>query len=144
MAGDQTYTNHARVVPLYHYVTFPIVTINFGWQLSRLSDGVSAGVVIDVLTAAAIVLMAFYLRAFALRAQDRVIRLEMQIRLRERIPAELHPRIDDLTIDQLVALRFAGDDELAALTTRVLDEGIRDRKSIKKLVANWKADDLRV
>ena len=65
---------------------------------------------------------------FALRVQDRVIRLEMRLRLRELLPPDLVPRISELRPRQLVALRFAGDRELPALTRRVLDERLRGRE----------------
>ncbi len=75
--------------------------------------------------------------------QDRVIRLEMRLRLAGLLPADLQARIQELTVDQLVSLRFASDAELPGLTRKVLDDKITDRKSIKKLVKDWQADWMR-
>ncbi|GAC1702590.1 MAG: hypothetical protein NVS9B4_08300 [Candidatus Acidiferrum sp.] len=75
--------------------------------------------------------------------QDRVIRLEERLRCQRLLPPGLQPRIGELTEGQLVALRFASDEELPGLTQRVMDEKIVGRAAIKKLVKNWKADHLR-
>ena len=82
-------------------------------------------------------------RIFVLTVQDRLIRLEERLRLQSLLPSDLQPRIGELNVGQLVSLRFAGDDEVAGLTRKVLDEKIKDRKSIKQLVKHWKADYLR-
>jgi hypothetical protein len=87
--------------------------------------------------------LALLARTFAVRVQDRVIRLEMRLRLRELLPPDLVPRISELRPRQLVALRFAGDRELPALTRRVLDERLQDGKAIKQLITDWQADHLR-
>ena len=97
--------------------------------------------VLAALVAAAMVITIFLARVFALKVQDRVIRLEMRLRLRELLPADLAPRIAELTPGQLVALRFAGDRELPALVRRVLDERLQERKAIKQMIADWQADD---
>ena len=75
--------------------------------------------------------------------QDRVIRLEMRLRLEQVLPADLKPRIPQFTVNQLVSLRFASDAELPDLVRRVLDEKMNNRKSIKQLIKTWKADYLR-
>jgi hypothetical protein len=83
-------------------------------------------------------------RQFVVTLQDRVIRLEMRVRMNDVLPAELRARANQLTVRQLIALRFAGDAELPALVGTVLDERIGDAKAIKKMVTNWQADHLRV
>jgi hypothetical protein len=93
--------------------------------------------------AAALVLAAFYGRIFALRVQDRVIRLEMQLRLQSLLPPDLRARISEFTVAQLVALRFASDGELPALARKVLDEHLVERKAIKKMIRDWQPDMLR-
>jgi hypothetical protein len=85
-----------------------------------------------------------FVRTNSLRVQDRIIRLEMQVRLRQVLPADLQARIGELSLSQLVSLRFASDAELPALTRRVLDEKLTDRKAIKMLVTDWQADSFRV
>jgi len=142
--SEQNFKNHMKLVPAFHYFAMPVLVFNFFWMLSRLRYGVTRHAVADVLVAAAIVVLLFCARLFALKAQDRVIRLEERLRYERLLPADLKPRIGEFSVDQIVALRFAGDDELPALARKVLDEKIGDRAAIKKLVQHWKADHLRV
>jgi hypothetical protein len=88
-------------------------------------------------------MVALFARGFAVGVQDRVIRLEERLRLAELAP-DLKPRLHTLTIDQVVALRFASDAEAPALTRKVLDEGLTDRKAIKRLVQAWRPDHARI
>jgi hypothetical protein len=140
----QSFENHARIVPLYHGVLFPVLALNFGWAAYRVFTSPSGDTAAAFLLAIALVILALYARGFALSVQDRVIRLEMRLRLQTVLPADLRPRIGDFTLDQLVALRFASDEELPALAATVLRDGVEDRKAIKKMVRNWQADHLRV
>jgi hypothetical protein len=80
---------------------------------------------------------------FALKVQDRVIRLEERLRCQRLLPADLQPRITEFAAGQLIALRFASDAELPALARKVLDEKLTERKAIKQLIKNWKPDYLR-
>ena len=139
----QNFRNHARYVPFYHYVVYPILLLNFGWAAWSLRD-VSFPAVLDALVAAALLLLTYYVRSFALKAQDRVIRLEMRLRMRELLPEELQGRIGEFTPTQMVGLRFAGDAELAALARRVLDENMTRAKPIKRLITDWQGDHYRV
>ena len=140
----QTYASHVRYVPLFHFVAFPIFAANFFRAAILAFRAPSVDSVLAVLVAFALIILFFAARLFALTAQDRVIRLEMQLRLKELLPPSLQPRIKDFTPAQLVALRFAGDGELAALAETVLRDNIQDRKAIKLLVKDWKGDFLRV
>jgi len=97
----------------------------------------------SILLAAALLIGFLYARLFSLRVQDRVIRLEERLRCQRLLPADLRPRIAEFTSGQLVALRFASDEELPALARKVLGEKLTERKAIKKLVKNWKPDYLR-
>jgi hypothetical protein len=85
----------------------------------------------------------FAARVFALTVQDRVIRLEMRLRMKDVLPADLQPRILEFTPGQLVALRFASDGELPDLARAVLKDGIKDKKTIKQMITHWQADELR-
>lgn len=140
---SQTFENHARFVPAFHYFALPVLVINLFWSLYRMVRGFSADTVFAVALAAALIVVALYARLFALTVQDRVIRLEMELRLEKLLPAELRPRIGELTVGQLVSLRFAPDGELPALTRKVLDEKRLTRKEIKQLIQQWKPDLLR-
>ena len=97
----------------------------------------------SVLMAAALFFGVVYGRLFALRVQDRLIRLEEQLRYERVLPEELRWRSDELTVNQFVSLRFASDEELPALMRKVLDEKLTERKEIKQLIKKWKPDYLR-
>jgi len=140
---EQSLKNHARIVPLYHYFALPIAALNAAWLVYRALTRPSWDAAIAALMGLALVLMFLLARVFALTVQDRVIRLEMRLRLRELLPADLQPRLGEFTRNQLVALRFASDSELPALARRVLDERLDDRKAIKTLIEHWQADNLR-
>lgn len=139
----QTYKNHAKIVPLYHYVVFPLLVINLVFAIKTAVTEPAVATVVAAATALALVFLFFFARGFALKVQDRVIRLEMRMRLRELLPAALHPRINEFTAGQLVALRFASDAELPELAEKVLRDRITDKKAIKLMVQHWTADDLR-
>jgi hypothetical protein len=140
----QSLANHARMVPLYHYVALPILLINLLWSLYRAVTSFSADAAIGALVAFALLLVAFFARVFALGAQDRVIRLEERLRMQRLLPDDLKPRINDLTTDQMIALRFASDAELPELTRKVVDENIGERKAIKQLIKSWRSDHQRL
>jgi Family of unknown function (DUF6526) len=139
----QNFENHTRLVPPYHMFVIPIFMINFIWRLVQLKDGVTFASIMNVLLGVAFVILVLYARLFTLTVQDRVIRLEMRMRLERLLPVDLRSRIPEFTVAQLISLRFAGDEELAALARQVLDEKLNDRKSIKRRIKNWQADILR-
>jgi hypothetical protein len=139
----QNFENHAKFVPAFHVVVLGIFTINLGWSLYRVAHAFSAESVLSLLLAIAFILLAFYSRTFALTVQDRVIRLEMRLRMLQILPAELRSRVPEFSVHQLVALRFASDAELPALAKKVLDEKLNDRKAIKKMIREWQPDFLR-
>jgi len=139
----QNFENHTKIVPAFHYFILPVLTLNLGSAIYRVSFFFSADAVISLLLAAALVLLALYGRMFALKVQDRVIRLEMQLRLQSLLPADQRTRIPEFTLSQLVALRFASDLELPELARKVLDEKLHDRKAIKRMIQNWQPDLLR-
>jgi hypothetical protein len=140
---SQSFANHTKVVPPFHFVVLGIFTINLGWSIYRIAHAFSAESVISLLLAIAFILAALYGRLFALTVQDRVIRLEMRLRMMQLLPADLRSRIPEFTVSQLVALRFASDGELPALARKVLDEKLTDRKTIKQMIQNWEPDFLR-
>ncbi len=141
---EQNFENHAKMVTGYHGITMALVAIVLIWSAARLVGDFSGQRIVDLVFVVAVILIGFYARAFALGVQDRVIRLEERLRMERILPEELEARVHELTTDQLIALRFASDEELADLTRRVLDEGIADRKTIKKAVTHWRADHQRI
>ena len=140
----QTYANHRRFVPLYHFVALPILSANFiYWVQLILRWGYSNQRLAHAATGAALVIIGFSARVFALKVQDRVIRLEMRQRLREVLPADMHGKIAGLTARQCVGLRYASDAELPSLVNTVLKDNITSADPIKKLVKDWQPDDHR-
>ncbi|HXQ25578.1 MAG TPA: DUF6526 family protein [Candidatus Acidoferrales bacterium] len=139
----QNFENHAKFVPAFHFVAVPIFLINLIWSIYRVVHAFSAESVIALLVALALLLLGFNARLFALTVQDRIIRLEMRLRLQQLLSADLRTRIPEFEVGQLVALRFASDAELPELARKVLQDKLTDRKVIKKLVRDWQADYLR-
>ena len=143
-AAEQNFANHTRIVPAYHYGIYGILGVNFLWQVWRLFTRFSGDQAVAVLVAIALPLIALYARVFALRAQDRVIRLEERLRLEQVLPEDLRAPARNLHPGQLVGLRFASDDELPELVRWVLAGDVRDRQAIKQRIRTWRADHLRV
>jgi hypothetical protein len=139
----QTFANHGRIHPVYHFVLLPLLFINLivaiVW-LVREPGFVSAW---DVVMAVALVILAGLVRVNPMKVQDRVIRLEERLRLYALLPESQRSRIPELTEDQLVGLRFAPDDELPALAERAWTEKL-SRKDIKKAINRWRPDYWRV
>jgi hypothetical protein len=142
---EQSYSNHGRIVPMYHYVTAGLLQLTFigacvnlyqSWgDHSRLY---SASLLVTLTFAT--MLVALFARSFALRAQDRAIRAEEQLRHYVLTGKLLDPR---LTVPQIVGLRFASNEEFAALAQRAADQGLSP-KDVKRAVRNWRADTYRV
>jgi len=142
-ARPQNLANHVRFVPLYHLLLTLLLLANLVIRVRALLLGFTELRVASLCVAVALLLLFFYARQFAVTVQDRVIRLEMRLRLERLLSADLKGRIQDLTPDQFISLRFAGDEELPALVREVLEKNITDRKEIKRRVKNWQADHLR-
>ena len=143
MSKPQNYSNHTKIVPLFHLFVLPVLFVNVGWAIARLIHEISFATVFGLILAIALLTGFTYARLFALKVQDRIIRLEMHLRLEKILPADLRPRIGEFTIDQLIAMRFASDQEMPELARKVLADRIPDRKTIKKMVQNWQADEAR-
>ena len=143
-APPQDYDNHRKFVRGFHLVALPILLVNLIYSAYVAVTSFSVDSVIGLLLAFALMMVAFYARTFALGAQDRVIRLEERLRLRDLLPPEQQATIGELTTGQLVALRFASDAEVGALVATVSSEGIEDRDEIKKRVTSWRADHQRI
>ena len=141
---SQSFTNHARLVPGFHYGVIGALSLNFLWSMVRLFRVPGLDAVVGVITAVGLLGLLFYARMFPLRAQDRIIRLEMSLRLASLLPADLRARAASLRPGQLVALRFASDAELPGLVRQVLDENLTDRREIKRRIREWQSDHFRV
>jgi hypothetical protein len=139
----QTLPNHSRLDPLFHFIVLPVFflsaiggTIHFLWHPSWCSA------LFFVISVAAIIAVT-KIRTYALKVQDRVIRLEERLRLSTLCPEPLRSRILELTEAQLIALRFASDAEAPGLAQRALTEKL-SRADIKKAIQNWRPDNWRV
>jgi hypothetical protein len=139
----QTYKNHLRWLPPFHFFVLPVLLLNFLNEIRHLWRYPSQGAAFTVVVAAALLTLAFLARTQAVAVQDRVIRLEMRLRLRQVLPAELQPRINDLSARQLVALRFASDAELPEIAREILEGKLQTGRQIKQRVKNWQSDWLR-
>jgi Family of unknown function (DUF6526) len=143
MSETQSFRNHAKVFPPFHFVVLPILLANFVWSIYRLIKIFSVASVMSLLVAFALLMLAFSARVMVLAVQDRVIRLEMRLRMQQVLPVDLRGRIGEFQVGQLVALRFAGDAELPDLSRKVLQDKITDRKAIKQLIRDWQPDHVR-
>jgi hypothetical protein len=140
---EQTYKNHTRLLPPFHFFVVPVLLLNFLNEVRHLWRYPTEGAAFTVVVAAALLTLALLARTQAVAVQDRVIRLEMRLRLRQVLPVDLHPRIYDLGARQLVALRFASDAELPELVREILDGKLQTGKQIKQRVRHWQSDWLR-
>lgn len=140
----QSFENHAAYQPSWHYVALPASFFYFVWTVVVLvRSGVSTDALFHCVLAIGVVASTWAARTMSLTVQNRIIRLEMRLRLREVLPAPLAARIPELTLRQLIALRFASDAELPALVERVLRGEFPTAKAIKEAVTTWQPDHLR-
>jgi hypothetical protein len=141
----QSYANHARLVPMYHYVTLGLLQLTFIGSLVNLYQSwgdhtrfYSASLLVTLTLAT--MLVALYARSFALKAQDRAIRAEEQLRHYVLTGKLLDPR---LGMRQIIGLRFASNEEFVALAQRAADQNM-PAKEIKQAVRSWREDSYRV
>lgn len=146
MSVPQNYKNHARWDPLFHYFVAPVLLINVIVTLVVLIAARRYHPLLHLwifIMAVALFALAAVARSSALRAQDRVIRLEEKLRYAVLLAPEQLELAQALTLRQIIALRFASDAELPALVVRAVREGLAP-KAIKEAIVAWRADDCRV
>jgi len=143
VSKPQTFANHRRLEPIQHFIVTPVLLITWiatvwhAWKYPSLHS-------IWVTVAAFILLLAaLQTRMYALKVQDRLIRLEETLRLQRLLPADLADRIGELGPRQFVGLRFASDAELADRFREALEEHL-DGEAIKKRIQSWRPDTFRV
>ena len=139
----QTYKNHVRWFPPLHFFVVPVLLLNALNAIRHVWLSPTRSTGFALLVAVALLMLPPLARVMANTVQDRVIRLEMRLRLRECLPVALHARINELTPKQLVALRFASDAEMVDLVHDVLAGKLATQKAIKMRVKDWQADFLR-
>jgi hypothetical protein len=141
MLKTQNYQNHVRYYPLFHYVLVPLLAINLIYQALRLYQEPNWDRGMFVLLSSLFIFMMIVARLHALRVQDRLIRLEEKLRHREIIPGGTN---GDIELSQVIALRFASDEELPGLVQKVTSGELKTGKEIKQAIKNWRADHHRV
>jgi hypothetical protein len=139
----QSAKSHVRLLPPFHFFVIPVLFLNVLYTLRHVWRTPTITTAWALVVAVALLTLGFLARIMVLTVQDRLIRLEMRLRLREVLPADMHGRIRDLTHRQLVAMRFASDSELPQLTREVLDGKLATSKEIKMRVKEWQPDWLR-
>ena len=147
---SQNLQNHTKYDPPFHFVLVPIFAANLIYKITELVRHLINGntaswmsLTWGVVLAFAFLLLTFKTRLYSLKVQDRVIRLEERLRLATVLPEPLRARIGELTKSQLVALRFAPDEELTELVRAALEKNLAN-KEVKQAIRNWRADHFRV
>lgn len=144
MSETQNYQNHVRWFPLVHFFLSPILLFNIVWQSVRAYQDFSWDRAENLLMAIAFLALSVAARLQALKAQDRVIRLEEQLRFQKVLPNDLAEKASNLKTSQIIALRFASDAELPGLVQKTLSGEFKTNKEIKLAVKYWRGDYLRV
>ena len=141
--SPQTLANHVRLDPPFHYFVLPVLAIS--WIISVVVCVRHPGFLHFwiVVFNTAIIVAVVRSRQYALKVQDRVIRLEERLRLATLLPDSMRPQIAKLTEGQFIALRFASDEEIPALVERTLSANLSPA-DIKKAIQNWRPDYWRV
>ncbi len=141
---NQNYANHRRIIPMFHIFTFLLIVAVFIGALVNLFHSFGTG---NLYSASLIVVIAiilgfqfYYLRIFPLKAQDRAIRTEENFR---HYVLTGKPLDANLSIRQIIGLRFAEDEEFLELEKKAVAENLSEN-DIKKAIENWKADTYRV
>ncbi len=142
-AAVQDFRSHRRWDPWYHFFAAPLLGIAFFVALWHAIKEPSGWTIWEALVAAALAVLAVKVRTYALKVQDRIIRLEERLRLGALLAEPLRSGIGSLTDQQLIGLRFASDGEVGGLVKAALDEHLGG-EAIKKRVTSWRPDFSRV
>jgi hypothetical protein len=144
MATTQSYANHTRWHPLFHFFVLPVMGINFFWAVVTFVKAPDTNSGWWIMVSTALALLTFYVRTYSLRVQDRIIRLEERLRFQQILPAELCQQTAGIRTGQIIALRFAPDNELEELVREVISGRLNKPADIKQAVKNWRGDTFRV
>ena len=143
MAEPQTYANHRRFEPLQHFILTPILLITWIAAIVQAIRHPNMHTIWMAILGLTLLMVCIQVRIYALKVQDRVIRLEETMRMERLLPADAKARIPELTVKQMVGLRFASDAELADRVREALTENLSG-EAIKKRIQTWRADTFRV
>jgi len=146
MAQPQSFKNHTRFDPLFHFFLMPLMLLNIPasilWYVHHRHTHLHSGLWV-ILTSVVLFVLTGKMRMYALKNQDRIIRLEEQLRLADLLPESKIALVDQVELRQYIALRFASDVELPALAARAVAENLTD-KQIKEAIKTWRADNHRI
>jgi len=140
----QTFANHTRRHPPFHFFIVPVMLINFIWAIVQCVRAPGWNSAWWIIVSLALLVLMFLVRVNPLKVQDRIIRLEERLRYQQILSSELSRRAAALKPGQIVALRFAPDDELEELVSAVLAGKLTKPVEIKRAIKNWRADTFRV
>jgi len=142
-SAPQSLKNHGRIDPWFHIIPFFFLVANLVVSIVYMVHHLCFYSAWLVVLSVIVFIPYFRIRVYALKVQDRVIRLEERIRLQALAPSEWHAQIYKLTEDQLIGLRFAADDEVVELAKQALEHNLT-RKQIKERIKSWRPDNWRV
>ncbi|MDM7924248.1 MAG: DUF6526 family protein [Pyrinomonadaceae bacterium] len=140
----QNYSNHVRWFPLFHFVVSPLLFVLLIWNAVRLYQVPSWDAAMNLVFVFTVILVALAARMQALKAQDRVIRLEERLRYAALLSPELAAKASELPLSRVIALRFASDSELESLIAKVINKELATPKDIKLAIKDWRGDFVRV
>src|SRR6266853_1556125 len=142
--NPQTFTNHTRWQPPFHYFVLPVMLINVIWSIVVFVKAPDRNSGWWIVVSLALLVLVFFVRVNPLKAQDRLIRLEEKLRYQQVLSSALCQQASALDPGQIIALRFAGDDELEELVGAVLAGRLAKAGDIKRAIKGWRADMFRV
>jgi hypothetical protein len=141
--SEQSFKNHTKWDPPYHFFLIPMVVATTVFSVKHAWDYPNFITLWLVLLSAGMCVWLIRTRTYALRVQDRLIRLEERLRMEKLLPVDIMRRFDELSVGQIVGLRFASDAELTDLVRRTLDERL-NQKQIKAAIQKWRQDPVRI
>ena len=141
----QSFANHRRFFPLYHYFALPILCLNIVMTLvyAYRHPGTLKWNIWQIIMSLALVVAVLALRSSTIIVQNRIIRLEQRLRLAALLPERLRARVPELSVSHLVGLRFASDVELPPLVERCLSGDLKGAEDVKRAITTWQPDYLR-
>ncbi len=144
MQESQNYKNHAQFFPPFHYILMPALLVHFVWCIVRTVQEFNWDRLEYTFLAFFLVFASLVARLQSMKVQDRVIRLEERLRYKSLLNSTLEAKASQFKTGQMIALRFASDEELPGLVEKIISGELKDSKEIKMAVKNWRGDYLRV
>ena len=145
MAQQQTYANHVRYHAPFHYFLSPLMLLLLVWSVAQVVRHPGWETAMGLVLTLVLVVTVFLTRVYAMKVQDRVIRLEEHLRFARLLPAEVaRQATEKIPLRFIIALRFASDEELPGLVAKVLDGSLAQPAEVKKAIQTWRGDYWRV